>query len=485
MSSALALRDAVLDEGSFHSWDSAPLQVAQSDSYRAELAAAAEKSGLDESVLTGEGTVFGRRVAVLACEFDFLAGSIGVAAAERITAAITRATAERLPLLASPASGGTRMQEGTVAFLQMVKIAAAVELHKREHLPYIVYLRHPTTGGVFASWGSLGHVTAAEPGALIGFLGPRVYEHLYGEKFPSGVQTAENLYRHGVIDGVVPLEALRSVLNRTLAVILDPPGPPPAAPELVGPPDDIPAWDSVLASRRPDRPGAEYVLRHGATDPVVLSATNTSSGQTLLALARFGGQPAVVLGQRRLGMLGPEALREARRGMALAAGLRLPLVSFIDTAGPALSVDAEQDGLAGEIARCLAELVTLEVPTVSVLLGQGSGGPALAMVPADRVLAAQHGWLAPLPPEGASAIVFRDTDHAPELSAAQGIRSADLLRNGIVDVIVPEQPDAADEPMAFTARLSASIAGELYRLRSMSDIERVGTRLHRYRRIGL
>ena len=123
-------------------------------------------------MLTGEGRVFGRRVAVVACEFDFLAGSIGVAAAERITAAVQRATAERLPLLASPSSGGTRMQEGTVAFLQMVKIAAAVELHKRAHLPYLVYLRHPTTGGVFASWGSLGHVTAAEPGALVGFLGP-------------------------------------------------------------------------------------------------------------------------------------------------------------------------------------------------------------------------------------------------------------------------------------------------------------------------
>ncbi len=128
--------------------------------------------------------MFGRPVALVACEFDFLAGSIGVAAAERITDAVQRATREGLPLLASPSSGGTRMQEGTVAFLQMVKIAAAVELHKRAHLPYLVYLRHPTTGGVFASWGSLGHVTAAEPGALVGFLGPRVYEHLYGEPFP-------------------------------------------------------------------------------------------------------------------------------------------------------------------------------------------------------------------------------------------------------------------------------------------------------------
>jgi acetyl-CoA carboxylase carboxyl transferase subunit beta len=482
--SAQQLRDTVLDPGSFVSWDAALVDVDPSPQYADEMAAARARTGLDESVITGEGTVFGRRVAVLACEFDFLAGSIGVAAAERITEAIARASAEGLPLLASPSSGGTRMQEGTVAFLQMVKIAAAVELHKRAHLPYIVYLRHPTTGGVFASWGSLGHVTAAEPGALIGFLGPRVYEQLYGEKFPPGVQTAENLFQHGVIDGVVPVDALRSVLQRTLTVMCDSPGTPPPEPPAASPPA-TPAWDSVTASRRSDRPGAEYVLRHGSSDRVLLSGTGGGSGQMLLALARFGGQPAVVLGQQRIGMVGPAALREARRGMALAAGLRLPLVSMIDTAGPALSAEAEEGGLAGEIARCLAELVTLEVPTVSVLLGQGSGGPALAMVPADRVLAAANGWLAPLPPEGASAIVFRDTAHAPELSAAQGIRSADLLRNGIVDAIVAEQPDAADEPAAFTARLSASIAGELHKLRTMPDAERLGMRLHRYRRIGL
>ncbi len=184
--SARDLRDTVLDPGSFVSWDAAPVPVAMSAEYAAELAAAQAATGLDESVLTGEGTVFGRRVAVVACEFDFLAGSIGVAAAERITSAIERATALRLPLLASPSSGGTRMQEGTVAFLQMVKIAAAVTLHKKAHLPYLVYLRHPTTGGVFASWGSLGHITVAEPGALVGFLGPRVYEQLYGEPFPAG-----------------------------------------------------------------------------------------------------------------------------------------------------------------------------------------------------------------------------------------------------------------------------------------------------------
>ncbi|EKF22427.1 carboxyl transferase domain protein [Mycolicibacterium hassiacum DSM 44199] len=484
---AVELCDAVLDAGSFRSWDSPPLEVAATEDYRRELADAAARTGLDEAVLTGEGTVFGRRVAVVACEFDFLAGSIGVAAAERIVDAVARATAERLPLLASPSSGGTRMQEGTVAFLQMVKIAAAVEQHKRAHLPYLVYLRHPTTGGVFASWGSLGHITAAEPGALIGFLGPRVYEHLYGEPFPPGVQTAENLQRHGVIDAVVPLAELRATLDRALRVVADPPDEPPPPPEPAEIPD-VPAWESVIASRRPDRPGVGYLLRHGTTDPVLLSGTGRGEGATtLLALARFGGQPAVVLGQQRVigGKVGPAALREARRGMALAAGLQLPLVLVIDTAGPALSVEAEQGGLAGEIARCLAELVTLATPTVSVLLGQGSGGPALAMVPADRVLAALHGWLAPLPPEGASAIVFRDTAHAPELAAAQGIRSADLLRNGIVDAIVPERPDAADEPLAFTRRLAATIGYELASLRGVCAEHRFAARLARYRRIGL
>jgi acetyl-CoA carboxylase carboxyl transferase beta subunit len=486
--------DAILDDGSFRSWDGPVLEVAASDEYRAELAAAAQRTGLDESIVTGEGTVLGRRVAVMACEFDFLAGSIGVAAAERITTAVRRATVERLPLLASPSSGGTRMQEGTVAFLQMVKIAAAVELHKRAHLPYLVYLRHPTTGGVFASWGSLGHLTAAEPGALIGFLGPRVYEHLYGEPFPSGVQTAENLFAHGVIDAVVPLDLLRGVLDRVLTVLTDPPNPAISA-RSVSPSDteraeitEVTAWDSVLASRRPDRPGVDYLLEHGATDRVLLSGTGRGeSGTTLLALARFDGQPAVVVGQRRVagGLVGPRALREARRGMALAAGLQLPLVLVIDTAGPALSREAEEDGLAEQIARCLAELVTLDTPTVSVLLGQGSGGPALAMVPADRVLAAQHGWLAPLPPEGASAIVYRDTEHAAELAAAQGIRSVDLLRAGIVDVIVPECPDAAEHPPEFIGRLADAIAAELRGLRTVPADERLDVRLDRYRRIGL
>lgn len=221
--SATELIDLVLDQGSWTSWYTPPCRGELPDSYAADLRRAEERSGFDEAVITGAGLMRGRPVAVVACEFRFLAGSIGVAAAERLVAAIERATTAGLPLLAAPVSGGTRMQEGTVAFVQMVKISVAIAAHKAAGLAYLVYLRHPTTGGVMASWGSLGHVTAAEPGALVGFLGPRVYEALYGKAFPDGVQIAENLYAHGLIDAVVPPEEIAGILDRALNVLCAPP----------------------------------------------------------------------------------------------------------------------------------------------------------------------------------------------------------------------------------------------------------------------
>jgi acetyl-CoA carboxylase carboxyl transferase subunit beta len=170
--------------------------------------------------------------------------------------------------------------------------------------------------------------------------------------------------------------------------------------------------------------------------------------------------------------------------MKLAHELNLPLVSVIDTAGAALSKEAEEGGMAGEIARCLSELVTLDAPTLCVLLGQGTGGGALAMVPADRVISAQHSWLSPLPPEGASAILYRDTSHAAELAETQRVRSLDLLADGIVDRIVAEHPDAADEPEAFCARMSQTIQHELSVLVRLDPAERLRGRLDRYRRLG-
>ena len=489
--SARSVIDILVDPGSWISWDEPITDPPMDRGYADELATARAKTGLDESVLTGAATIGGRRVAMLLCDFGFLGGSIGVAAGERLTAAIRRATAERLPLLALPTSGGTRMQEGTTAFLQMVKITAAVVDHKSAQLPYLVYLRNPTTGGVFASWGSLGHVTMAEPGALVGFLGPRVYQALYGSPFPEGVQTSENLFSCGLIDAVVWLDRLADMVDRALSII----APPPARVDTPAPPRggavDMPAWHSVIASRRPDRPGVRELLQYSATDVLPLNGTGQGENEPglLLALARFGDWPCVLLGQDRDGQtakepLGPGALRQARRGMVLASELHLPLVTVIDTAGAALSQAAEEGGLAGEIARCIAQMVALDVPTVSVLLGQGTGGGALALVPADRVLAAQHGWLSPLPPEGASAILHHDTSRAPEMAARQGVRSIDLHMHGLVDHVIPEYPDAAKEPEEFCRRVGTAMRHELATLTQQDDDARRVERALRFERLG-
>ena len=453
---ATELLDLVLDPDSFESWDTPVDRTGVSESYLAELRAAEEKSGVDESVLTGRGLVRGRPVAVVVNEFRFLAGSIGRAAAERIIAAVRRATAEGIPLLATTASGGTRMQEGTPAFVQMVEISRALMDHRAAGLPYLAYLRHPTTGGVFASWGSLAHVTVAEPEALIGFLGPKVYEGLNGTTFPSGVQTAENLAAHGIVDAVVPAEALPGLVDNALATLVDPP----VEPALTSrKPSDVPdedsAWTHIEATRHPGRAGIRELLRYGGTRTVRLRGTaeGERDSAVIVALTRLDGQPCVVVGQDRSRQsaahpMGPAALRQARRGMNFAEELGLPLVTVIDTPGAELSQQAEEGAIAGEIARCIATMTAMTVPTLSVLLGQGCGGGALALLPARTVIATGHAWLSPLPPEGASMIVHGDTSHASEMAELHRVRASDLAEAGIVHEIVPERPDDTAEAMA-------------------------------------
>jgi acetyl-CoA carboxylase beta subunit len=467
--SARELIDLVLDRDSFESWDE-PIDISEHASgYQEELRAAAERAGTDESVITGRGLVRGRPVAVVVNEFAFLGGSIGRAAGERIVSCVRRATAEGLPLLATTASGGTRMQEGTPAFFEMVAISRAVMAHRAAGLPYLVHLRNPTTGGVYASWGSLGHVTVAEPGALVGFLGPKVYEALEGKPFPSGVQQAENLAEKGVIDAVVSTEDLPVLIDRMLAVLVDPPTEPVLPVRSDQSWSSRPVWESVELTRSPERLGVRDLLRYGAHGTLALNGTEEGEqdAAVLVTLTRLDGQPCVLVGQDRLQQtrsspLGAAALREARRGMRLAEELGLPLVTVIDTPGAELSPEAEEGAIAGEIARCIATLTTMTVPTVSVILGQGCGGGALALLPAQVVVATQNAWLSPLPPEGASVIRHGDVDHAAEMAEAQGIGAAALLESGIVHRVVPELPE--DGPESLAIAVAARVAQELSRM---------------------
>ncbi len=350
--------------------------------------------------------------------------------------------------------------------------------HRAAGLPYMVYLRHPTTGGVLASWGSQAHMTAAEPGALIGFLGPKVYQAMHGEPFPKGIQVAENLVDKGIIDAVVPVSHIRDLAGRTLRLLTaagtaahagehPDPGPvrdlPVAIPTVTQ--RRVPVWEAIQLTRRPDRPGLRELLRYAADEVIPLSGTGSGERghAVMLAVASFGGMPCVVVGHdRRPGIPeGPGDLRVARRGMRLAQDLGLPMVTVVDTDGADLSRASEEGGLAAEIARSLADKVQMSVPSVSVLLGRGGGGTALALVPADVVLAAEHAWLSPLPPEGASMISHGDTGQAGPVAEQQRVGSLELADAGIVSSVIAEPVPAHENPAQFCRTVGAAVVAHL------------------------
>lgn len=495
----------VVDEDGVEVWDQDvvsddPLGFSDTRPYRERLVEARESTGLGEAVLTGRATLAGRPFAVVAGEFGFLGGSIGVATAERIARAFERALAERLPLVALPASGGSRMQEGTLAVVGMAKLAAAAARLRAAGLLYVVCLTHPTTGGVLASWGSLGTVTFALPNALVGFAGPRVVELLTGVPLSPRVQRAETLLAHGLIDAVVAPGHLRGAVGRALAVagpdrravpapcmVPAPPGA--AALSTCGVAGD--AWASLQHARRSSRPGATALMAALADDVTELRGARDGwpdDPACLAALARVSGVPVVVVAQRRRcdgtpAAMGPAGYRKARRAMRVAAELGLPLLTVVDTPGAELSEEAERGGLAGELAGCLADLSALTVPTVAVLLGEGGSGGALALLVADRVIVAEHASLGVIAPEGASAILYRDLDHAAELASTQGGASWELQRVGIVDDVLPEPRPAHEEPDAFVHRVGAALGTALAEATAAEAQARLAERHRRWRSI--
>ncbi len=382
-----------------------------------------------------------------------------------------------MPLLALPRSGGTRMQEGAPAFVQMVAIAAALAEHRAAGLPYLVHLCGPTTGGVLATLGSAGDITSAEPGAMVGFLGPRAYTAITGQVFPEGIQTAENLVARGLIDAVVPWDRLRDHWSTILGLWSDRlvPGAAgdadpghvagarvPGAPESAGQ-----LWEYVQVSRRADRVDSEQFLAAHLTDKVLLPGTmqgEVAQG-ALVALGRLRGIPVVVAAttDRRTGEpLTVGGLRTIRRGVALARSWGLPVVTIVDTLGAQLSVEGEQSGIAGEISRTMLDLVSVPRPTVALLLGAGTGGAALALLATDRIVAGSHTWVAPLAPEGAAAIRHGGTHDPAQIAWEQRIGVHALSELGFVDRIVRESDPgwvsvAADE---VAASLREVIAGQ-------------------------
>jgi acyl-CoA carboxylase subunit beta len=475
-----------------------PLLFTDRVSYRDRLERARRETGLNEAVVTGTARINGRDCVLAAFDFNFLGGSMGSVVGEKVALALELAAERRYPFISIVSSGGARMQEGMLSLVQMGKTAAAAMRLHQAGVPSVTVLTNPTTGGVYASFASQGDFLFAEPGALIGFAGPRVIEQLTGEPPPAGTHTAEFLLQHGQLDGVVDRARLRGVLATLLQLfhahgaveVRNPTEPyrPPTAPAPS-------AWPEVQLARREDRPTtADYIRRlmpqfvelHGdrvfGDDPAVIAGIGNLAGMTVCAIGheRGHGDPA-----RNGGRPGPEGFRKAARIMRLAAELRFPLLTFIDTPGAHLDYDSEARGLAGALSSCLANMSVLPVPVVSVVIGEGGSGPALALGVADRILMQEHAVYSVIAPEGAAAIVHRDAARAQDIADALKMTAYDCLVLGVVDGIVPEPENGAHvDPDYAALLLRGEVVSALVELRKRDPRRLVDERWRKFRRMG-
>ncbi|MDA1004598.1 MAG: acetyl-CoA carboxylase carboxyl transferase subunit beta, partial [Chloroflexi bacterium] len=432
-----------------------PLHFSDSRPYPERLEEARRRSGGDEAVLTGTAKIGGLRVVVAVSDFAFIGGSMGFAVGERVATAMDRARDADLPFVALTCSGGARMQEGIVALFQMAKTAAAAQRLHEAGVPMISVLADPTTGGVYASYGTQADIIIAEQGALIGFAGPRVRAvHDPGEEREA--LRAEDLLAAGQVDAVLPRVAIRDYLIRLAALLLKPT---PPDPDLLPPAVEVRdldgGWSVVERARAAGRPRALQYIDRLTSDFIPLLGDRTGSDDPALVggLARIGDTNVVIVAQergdldeagaRRNGRVSPAGYRKARRLILLAQRFQLPLVTFVDTPGAHDGLADEQAGLAGAISDCLAAMASLTTPSVSVVIGEGGSGGALALTVADRILMQQNAMYAITSPEGAAAILFRDRERAPEVAEALGVAARDLLELGAIDTIVPEPSGGA------------------------------------------
>ncbi len=217
----------LLDDGKYDVEDvnlvsTDPLQFTDLKPYAERLKRSREETGLSDAVINARGKLDGKDVIVSAMEYSFIGGSMGAVMGEMITRAIEKATAEKLPIIVVSASGGARMMEGAISLMQMAKISAALARLDDAKVPYISLMTDPTTGGVTASFAMLGDLNIAEPGALIGFAGPRVIEQTIRQKLPEGFQRSEFLLQHGMLDAVVRRHELKSYISRALDFMTTP-----------------------------------------------------------------------------------------------------------------------------------------------------------------------------------------------------------------------------------------------------------------------
>lgn len=503
----------VCDRGSFIPWFEEmdicnPLDF---PGYEEKLSDVKEKTGLHEAVTVGMGEIYGEKVCLGICDARFLMSSMGHVVGEKIALMVERATEEKLPVVIFCCSGGARMQEGIVSLMQMAKTSAALKKHAEAGLLYVTVLTDPTTGGVTASFAMLGDIILAEPGALIGFAGPRVIEQTIGQKLPKGFQRAEFLLEHGFVDEIVERDDLKKTLYQILkshrvsgnndsfagfTSEVENAHPSEISKERQAKTRIKTPWQKVKEARSLERPSTltyidlifdDFMELHGdrcfADDKAIVGGIATLYGQPVTVIGVQKGNDVKECSYRNYGMTSPEGYRKALRLMKQAEKFHRPIICFINTSGAYPGMEAEERGQGEAIARNLFEMAGLKVPVLSIVIGEGGSGGALGLAVANEVWMLENSTYSILSPEGFASILWKDGKRAEEAAGVMGITAEDLYRLHVIEKIIPEFGGAdADTAADIAGCMKEQMTEFLKKFEDMSPEEIAEQRYQRFRK---
>lgn len=493
------------DKNSFHEWDADTKWANPLDDniYVKKLKDATAKHNLNDAIVTGEMNIEGIHVAIGVMDSRFMMASMGRVVGEKVTRLFEKATKKKLPVILFCCSGGARMQEGIIALMQMEKTAAAVRRHSDTGCLYISVLTNPTMGGVTASFAMLADIILAERGAVIGFAGARVIEQNTGQKLPEGFQTSEFQKIHGFVDVVVGRETLKEDLLHILKLhtvtkkeIKNLPRTKIKSVYVENRMEQKTAWDKVLLARSRERPTSmDYIS--GLFDGFYELCGDRISGDDhaiVGGIATFKGCPVTVIGHqkgkksmgdaiyRNWGMPAPQGYRKVLRLVKQAEKFHRPVVFLVDTIGAACGKEAEEGGQGIAIANLLQELSVLKTPILSIVIGEGGSGGALALGIGNEVWMLENAVYSILTPEGYASILWRDNSKAPEAALLMKLEANDLYKMGIIDRIIHEKETVTKSNMKKTCTvLEKYISNFLieYSKKSVRDI--VNERYQKFR----
>lgn len=453
---------SLADKNSFREWDadmklSNPLNDSEYEKKSIETYA---KHKLNDAIITGEMNIEGIHTAIGVMDSRFMMASMGRVVGEKVTRLFEKATKKKLPVILFCCSGGARMQEGIIALMQMEKTAASVRRHSDTGCLYVSVLTNPTMGGVTASFATLADIILAEKGAVIGFAGARVIEQNTGQKLPEGFQTSEFQKTHGFVDAVVEREALKKDLVHILKLhtvskkkIEKLPKTKINTVYVQKKMEQRTAWDKVILARSKERPTSMDYISWLFDSYYELYGDRISGDDHAVVggIATFKGYPVTVIGHqkgknsmedaiyRNWGMPAPQGYRKVLRLIKQAEKFRRPVVFFVDTIGAACGKEAEEGGQGIAIANLLQELSVLKTPILSIIIGEGGSGGALAFGIGNEVWMLENAIYSILTPEGYASILWRDNSKAPEAARLMKLEANDLYKMGMIDRIIHEK----------------------------------------------